>query len=85
MSFFILEIKKVVTSRGRQVIVLYSNDCMGICVADSALVVLDEWFSYRGSRLNRCSNVEFGSISVSLQTSDKIFAVSFLDSFVLPT
>ena len=28
---FIWETKKVVTGRVRQVVVLYSNDCMGIC------------------------------------------------------
>ena len=44
---------KVVAGRVRQVVVLYSNDCMGICWGDSALVVLDEWSSYRGGRLNR--------------------------------
>ena len=29
--FFIWETKKVVAGRVRQVVVLYSNDCMGIC------------------------------------------------------
>ena len=42
--------KKVVAGR---VVVLYSNDCTGIRWGDSALVVLDEWLSYSGSRLNR--------------------------------
>ena len=30
--FFIWETKKVVAGRVRQVVVLYSNDCMGICL-----------------------------------------------------
>ena len=37
-----------------QVTILYSNDCTAIHLGglDSALVVLDEWSSYRGGRLN---------------------------------
>ena len=51
--FFIWETKKVVADRVKQVVVLFSNDCMGIHWGiHSALVVLDEW-SYRGGRLNR--------------------------------
>ena len=33
----------MVAGRVRQVVVLYSNDCVGFACADSALVVLDEW------------------------------------------
>ena len=51
--FFIWETKQVVTGRVRQVVVLYSHDCTGICLGGSALVVLKEWPSYRGGRLNR--------------------------------
>ena len=42
----------MVAGRVRQVAILYSNDCQGIAWADSALVVLDDWSSYRGGRLN---------------------------------
>ena len=42
----------MVAGRVKQVVVLYSNYCTGIVGVDSALVVLDEWSSYRGGRLN---------------------------------
>ena len=45
--------KKVVTGRVRQMVVLYINNCMGIRLADSALVIVDKWLSYRGGPLNR--------------------------------
>ena len=43
---------KDVANRVRQMVALYSNDCMGIGLVDSALAVLDEWSSYRGDRIN---------------------------------
>ena len=45
--------KKVVADRGRQVVVLHSNDCMEFAWVDSGLVVLDKWSSYRGGHLNK--------------------------------
>ena len=38
----------MVAGHVRQVVTLCSNDCMGICWADSVLVDLDEWSTYRG-------------------------------------
>ena len=53
--FFIWDTKKVVAGRVRQVVVLYSNDCnvWEFVWAESVLVVLDEWSSYKSGRLNR--------------------------------
>ena len=47
--FFIWETKKVVAGRVRQVVVLYSNDCMGICLGRLStgrlrlVVILKRW------------------------------------------
>ena len=49
----------MVAGRARQVVVLYSNDCIGICLGDSALVILDEWSSYGGGRLSRFDCIHF--------------------------
>ena len=35
----------------RRVVILCSNDCVGICMGGSALFGLGEWSSYRGGRL----------------------------------
>ena len=43
----------MVAGRIRQVVVLYSNDCMGIAL--SALRI-DEWLSYRGGHISRFNN-----------------------------
>ena len=43
----------MVNGRVRQVVVLHSNDWIGLAWADSALVVLGEWLSYRGGRTSR--------------------------------
>ena len=44
----------------RQVVVLYSNICMGeLACADPGLVVLDEWLSYRGGCLSRFDYIIF--------------------------
>ena len=51
--FFQLGGKKVVAGHVRQVVVLFSNDCMGICLAGLCNGHLDEWSSYRGGHLNR--------------------------------
>ena len=42
----------------RWVVVLYSNDCVEICLDGVTLIILEEWLSYRGGRLNRfdCSS-----------------------------
>lgn len=37
----------------RQVVILYGNDCMGMALAGLALVVLDEWSSYKCGRISR--------------------------------
>ena len=37
----------------RQVVVLYSNNYMENDLADSALLVLDEWSSYRGGHISK--------------------------------
>ena len=52
-AFGIWETKKVVAGRVKQVVVLYSNDCTGIRWVGISMVVLDEWLSNRGGRLNR--------------------------------
>ena len=56
--FFHLGDKKVVAHRVRQLVVLCSNDCTEFAWVDPALVVLDDWSSYRGGCLNMfdCSN-----------------------------
>ena len=41
----------MVAGRVRQVFVLYSNNCMGIGLGDSTLVVLDEWLSLASGHL----------------------------------
>ena len=52
-TFFSLrETKKVVPGRIRQVVVLYSNDCMGICLGRLSIGHLDKWSSCAGGRLN---------------------------------
>ena len=61
--------KKVVAGRVKQVVVLFSNDCTGIRRGIlSALVVLDEWWSYRGGRLNRfvCNALKVVSATFAL-------------------
>ena len=51
--FFIWGTKNVVTGCVRQVVVLYSNDCMGIGLGGlSALVVLGDWLIYKGSHIS---------------------------------
>ena len=52
-AFFQLGAKKVVAGRVRQVVVLHSNDCTGICSGELVVVVLAKWSSYRGVRWNR--------------------------------
>ena len=50
--FFNLGDKKVVTGHVKQVVVLYSNDCMGICLGGPSIcrlrrvVVLQRWLLY---------------------------------------
>ena len=46
--FFHLGGKKVVTGRVGQVVVLYSNNFMGIGLGRLSIGLLDEWLSYRG-------------------------------------
>ena len=50
--FLYLGDKKVVDSRVRQVVVLYSNDCMGICLGLLSIVHLRLVVAFRGSLLN---------------------------------
>ena len=52
-AFFQLGDKKVVTGRVRQLVVLYSNDCTGICSGELVIVVSAKWSSNRGGRWNR--------------------------------
>ena len=42
--------KKVVAGRVRQVVVIYSNNCMGIGLGK---FWIDEWSSYRGDHIHR--------------------------------
>ena len=43
----------MVAGRVRQVVVLHSNNCTGICSGELVVVVLAKWSSYRGGRWNR--------------------------------
>ena len=51
--FFIWGTENVVTVCVRQVVILYSNDCMGIGLGVvSTLVVLGDWLIYKGSHIS---------------------------------
>ena len=64
----------MVAGRVRQVAILYSNDCKGIAWADSALVVLDDWSSYRGGRLNMFDCIfSYGEIKDSFKGHFLVF------------
>ena len=51
--FSIWGTKKVITCPARQVVVLYSNDCMRISLCRLSIGHLRQWLSYRGGHLNR--------------------------------
>ena len=51
--FFIWEKNKVLASHIRQVVILYSNNCMKFAWMNSALAVWNKCSSYRGGHLNR--------------------------------
>ena len=63
--FFIWETKKVIAGCVEKVVILYGNDCIGIGLVDSALVLLDEWLFYRGGCLNmfECNALKLVSAS----------------------
>ena len=70
--FFIWGTKKVITGRIRQVVILYSNNCMGIGLDGLSIVVLNEWSSYRGGHLSRFDCTENYLDTKKLTVSQKI-------------
>ena len=65
MFFFFWETKKVVAGRVRQVVVLYSNDCVGICLCGLSIGCLGRVASYRGGRLNRFDCIYKASVNTT--------------------
>ena len=59
--FFLLGTKNVVAGHMRQVVVLYSNNCMRTGLGGLSIGHLGEWSSYRGGRVSRFDCTSFTS------------------------
>ena len=55
----------MVVGRVRQVVVLYSNDCVGICLCGLSIGCLGRVASYRGGRLNRFDCIYKASVNTT--------------------
>ena len=69
----------VVAGRVRQVVVLYSNDCMGICLCGLTIGRLGRVVSYRGGCLNRFDCIYKVSVNT---TTNKYYYGTCKNTFV---